>query len=69
MTAEFIALGGAVGIAVFVFVVIIALADKPVKAFIVALMLSYTLFALLIYIISRIVKHKEENHATEMRYE
>jgi Ca2+/Na+ antiporter len=59
-----LALLGAVGIALIVFVVIIALADKPVKAFFAALMLSYTLFALYIYILNRIAKRKEEKRAT-----
>jgi hypothetical protein len=69
MITEIIALGGAIGIAITVFIIILLFADKPVKAFIMALMSSYTLFALFIYIINRIFKHKEEKHTAEKRHE
>jgi membrane protein implicated in regulation of membrane protease activity len=51
---------GALGIAIFVFIVTLVLSDRPVKTFFVALMLSYVLTTMLIYILNRIAKRKEE---------
>jgi hypothetical protein len=60
MLVELFAVGSAIGIAIAVFAIVLVFADRPVKAFIVALLLSYTLFALYIYVLNRILKRKEE---------
>jgi Kef-type K+ transport system membrane component KefB len=69
MTAELITIlitiGGAVGTALLVFAVVLILADRPIKAFFVALMLSYMLTTILIYILNRLGKKR----TTENRYE
>ncbi len=68
MLVEFIAVSGAVGIAVIIFLIIVALADKPAKAFITALIMSYLLYFVYIFILNRILKHKEEGHTAETRH-
>jgi len=58
MLFEIVALGGAVGIAVAVFAIIVSLADKPVKALITALVYSYVLYFLYFTILNRIARKK-----------
>jgi len=65
MLFELIAFLGVAGIAITVFVVIVLLSDKPVKAFIMALMLTYLLYSIYIIILNRILKRKEEKRATD----
>jgi len=55
-----LALLGAFGIAVVIFAIIIALANRPVKALIVAHMVAYALIFVYIYILNRILKRKED---------
>jgi hypothetical protein len=64
-----LALLGAIGIVITVFIVILVFVDRPVKAFITSLILGYTLFLIFIYIIRRIIKHKAENYIMEKRHE
>ena len=68
MLFELIAFLGAVGIAIIVFAVIAMLADKPLNALVTALMLSYSLFFMYIFILREIAKRKEEKRATEQHY-
>jgi Ca2+/Na+ antiporter len=65
MITEIFAFLGAVGIAISVFIVIATLADKPVKALIVALMLLYSLFPIYLFILNKIAKRKEEEHVSK----
>ncbi len=65
MLIDFLIALGAVGIAITIFAIIALLADKPVKAFITALMSAYMLYFTYIYILNRILKRKEEKRATE----
>jgi membrane protein implicated in regulation of membrane protease activity len=60
MLTEFLVILGAAGIALIIFATIATLADQPAKAFIAALMLSYLLYFVYIYILNRIFKRKEE---------
>ncbi len=62
MLVDFLIALGAVGIALAIFMVIVALADEPVRAFITALTLSYSLFFLYIFLLNKILKRKEEKH-------
>jgi Ca2+/Na+ antiporter len=64
MLIELIAFLGAAGIAITVFAIIVALSDRPLKAFITVLMLLYPLFFLYIYILKEVAKRKEEKRAT-----
>ncbi len=63
MLIDFLVMLSATGIAIVIFIVIALLADKPTKAFIVALMLSYLLYFTYIFVINRILKRKEEKRA------
>jgi Ca2+/Na+ antiporter len=65
MLTELIAYLCTVGIAVTIFMAIMFLSDKPVKALITALTLSYSLFFIYIFILKEIAKRKEEKHTTE----
>jgi hypothetical protein len=65
MLIEIFALLGAVGIALILFTVIILLADRPVKAFIVAMTLMYPLVIIYLYMLNRISKRKEKMRATQ----
>ena len=56
-----VAIGAVVAIAVAVFVVIAMLADRPVKAFIVAHAVTYALISIYIYVLNRLIKRKEES--------
>jgi len=60
MLFELFALLGAIGIVLTLFTVVILLADRPVKAFIVAMILMYPLIMIYLYILNRISKYKEE---------
>jgi Ca2+/Na+ antiporter len=60
MLIELFAISGAATIALLLFTVIIMLADRPVKAFIVAMTLMYPLVIVYLYILNRILKRKEE---------
>ncbi len=62
---EFFAIFGAAGIAVVIFMIIVLLADRPVKAFIMALIFSYLLYFVYMVVINRILKRKEEKRATD----
>jgi len=55
-----LALLGAFGIAVVIFAIIVALGNRPVKALIVAHMVTYALIFVYIYILNRILKRKED---------
>jgi Ca2+/Na+ antiporter len=65
MLTELTVLSYGVGIVITVFIVIATLSDNPVKALLTALMLSYSLFFIYIYILKKINKHKEEKHDVE----
>jgi len=65
MLVELFALFGAVGIALILFTVIILLADRPVKAFIVVMALMYPLVIIYLYILNRILKRKEEKRTSD----
>ena len=65
MLFELFALLGAIGIALTLFTVIILLADRPVKAFIVVMALMYPLVIMYLYVLNRILKRKEEKRATD----
>ena len=56
-----LALLGAFGIAVVVFIVIIVFADRPVKALIFAHAVAYALISIYIYVLNRLIKRKEES--------
>ena len=56
-----VAVGGALAVAVAVFVVIAMLADRPVKAFIIAHAVAYALISIYIYVLNRLIKRKEES--------
>ncbi len=68
MLVDFLIALGATGIAVIIFLIVVALADQPTKAFITALIMSYLLYFAYIFILNRILKHKEEGHTAERRY-
>ena len=68
MLTELIAFLGAVGIAITAFFVIVALSDRPLKALITAIMLTYSLFFIYIYILNKIAIRKEEKPQEEQRY-
>jgi hypothetical protein len=69
MLAELAVFLGAVGIAVAIFATIALLSDSPIRAFIAALILSYSLFFAYVFILEKIVKRKEENRVADARGE
>ena len=60
MLSELIVYLGAVGIALIIFMTIVMLADKPIKALITAFTLLYLLYFIYIFIIEKLQKRKEE---------
>jgi type IV secretory pathway VirB3-like protein len=64
MLFEIIALLGATGIALILFITITLLGDRPVKAFIIAMTLMYPLVMVYLYILNRILKRIEKRRAT-----
>ena len=60
MLITLFAIFGAIGIAIIIFAIIVALGNRPVKALIVAHMVTYSLIFVYIYILNRILKRKED---------
>jgi len=60
MLITLFAIFGAIGIAIIIFAIIVALGNRPVKALIVAHMVTYALIFVYIYILNRILKRKED---------
>jgi uncharacterized membrane protein YkvI len=65
MLTEIFAIFGAAGIALTIFMVIVALSDRPVKAFITALTLMYPLVIIYLYVLNRILKRIEKRRTTQ----
>ncbi len=68
MIIDFLIALGAVGIAVIIFAIVVTLADQPVRALITALIMSYLLYFVYIFMLNRILKHKEGERTAERRY-
>ena len=60
MLITLFAIFGAIGIAIVIFAIIVALDNMSVRALITAHMVAYTLIFIYIYILNRIIKRKEE---------
>ena len=65
MLFELFALLGAIGITLILFITVILLGDRPVKAFIVVMTLMYPLVIMYLYVLNRILKRKEEKRTSD----
>jgi hypothetical protein len=65
MPVELIAFIGAVGITATVFAIIVLLSEKPIKAFIMALISMYLLLFAYLHILEKLGKRKEKKHDAE----
>jgi len=62
MVIELVVAGGVVGIAIAIFIVITMLSERPTKALIMSIVLSYALFFVYIHILNKIIKRKAQKH-------
>jgi VIT1/CCC1 family predicted Fe2+/Mn2+ transporter len=66
MLVEIVAFIGAAGIAVILFVIIVLLSERPLKALITALISAYLLLYIYLFILNKLVKRKEEKRTTDL---